>query len=62
MQKTGLFQADVNKGRFHTRQYPIDLALVNITDDTAATLALDADFLQRAIFDNRDPGFLGRDV
>ena len=59
MQKSRPLQTDIHKGRFHTRQYPADFAFIDIAYQSPAPLALHENFLQHAIFDHGDPGFLG---
>jgi hypothetical protein len=59
MQKSSFFQTDIDKSGFHSREHPIDSAFINIADDATATLTFDANFLQGAIFDYGNPGFLG---
>jgi hypothetical protein len=62
VQKSGFFESNVDERGLHTRQHPVNLALVDITDDATAALTLDANFLQGAVFHDRYPGLLGRDV
>ena len=62
VQKTGLFQADIDEGGLHAGQNPVDLAQVNITDDATAAFTLDTDLLQGAVLDDRHAGLLGRNV
>ncbi len=62
MQETSFFQTNVDEGSLHSRQHAIDLAFIDITDYTATTLSLYANFLQSTIFDNGNPGLLWRDI
>lgn len=56
MQKGGLVQANIDKGRLHARQYPAHLAFINVADQALLANALDDQFLQHAVFDDGDPG------
>ena len=62
VQETGFVQADIDEGSFHSRQHPVYLSLVDVADDSPAGLALNTDFLQSAIFHDRNAGLPGRNV
>ena len=59
VQESGLFQPDIDKSRLHSGEHPVNPTLVYIADNTATGLTFNTDFLQRSIFDNGNPGFLG---
>ena len=62
VQKGGALEAGINESSLHTGQYPHDLSLVDIADNTAAAAALYMHFLQAAVLDHRYPDFLGRHI
>jgi hypothetical protein len=62
MQEGGALQPDVDEGRLHARQHARHLAQVDIAHQAALERAFDVQLLHRAVFDHRDPGFLGRPV
>ena len=46
MQKGCFIQANIDKGRLHTGQYPAHTPFIDIADDTAFSLALNMNFLK----------------
>ena len=62
MQERGALETYVDEGRLHARQHPVDPTLVDIPNQTPLRSALDEDLLQHAVFDDRNPGLLRRDV
>ncbi|CAM5279968.1 hypothetical protein TMEC54S_00715 [Thauera mechernichensis] len=62
MQEGGALEADVDEGRLHAGQHAHHLAQVEVADDAAAGGALDMQFLDDALLDERDAGFLRGEV
>ena len=62
MQECRALQADVNEGRLHPGQHPLDPAKIDIADDAAAAAALDIQVLHHAELHHRNPGFLRGDI
>ena len=60
--KSRFFQTDIDESGLHAGQYPHDLSLVDIADNTAAAAALYMHFLQATVLDHRYPDFLGRHI
>jgi len=57
VEKGGLLQADVDKGRLHAGKNTADPALHYVADDTLVSLALDMEFGELAVLNERDTGF-----
>ncbi|MCY1283375.1 hypothetical protein D9M70_322520 [compost metagenome] len=62
MDEGGTVQPDVDEGRLHPRQYPHDLALVDVADDAAPLRAFDMHLLQHTVFHHRHARFHRRDI
>ena len=60
MQKRRAFDTDVDKGRLHAGQHALHLAHIDIAGQTAARGALDQQFLEHTVLQQRDPGFARR--
>ena len=59
MDETGLIEADVDKGRLHSRHHPYDLAAVDVADKASPLAAFDRQFYEHAVLEGGDPGFGG---
>ena len=57
VEKSGLFQSDIDKGCLHAGKYAADSALYDVSNDALVSLALDMEFGKLAALDQRDPGF-----
>ena len=55
MYKPGLVEPDIDKSRLHTGKHTHHLAFIDIANRPTAQGALNADFLQYAIFHERYP-------
>jgi len=62
MQERRALVTDVHERRLHPRQHPDHPSFIYVSDDAAAARALYIDFLQHAVLDDRDAGFLRRYV
>ena len=62
VQKSCSITGDINERRLHARQHAYHLAHIDIAHQPARRVALDVQLLHHAAFDNRDAGFLRRDV
>ncbi len=62
MQKGGAFQAGVDEGGLHARQYPTHLAFIDVADQAALGGTLDDDLLYHAVFDHCHAGLGWGDV
>ena len=54
VQVGGLLQTDVDKGRLHSRQDSLDPAFVDVPRDAPFLFALDVEFGQQAVLDQRN--------
>ena len=62
MQKSGTFQADIDKCRLHARQNSHHLAQINIADEAARSVAFDMQFLDDPLLEDGNPGFLRGEI
>ncbi len=62
VQEGGPIQTDIDKGRLHTGQHPIDLALVDVTDHATLAGTLDQHLLQYTILHHRHPRLTRGDI
>ena len=62
VEKGGLVETDLDKGRLHPRQHALHAAKVDVADDAAVAVALDEDFGDRALLHESDTCFKRGDV
>jgi hypothetical protein len=62
VQEGGALQADVHEGRLHARQHPRHPAEIDVADNAATIGALDVQFLDDTLLQERHAGFLRREV
>jgi hypothetical protein len=62
VQEGRALEADVDEGRLHARQHARHLAEIDVADEPALQRALQMQFLDRAVLDDRDARLLGRPV
>ena len=62
MEKGCAVEPDIHERGLHAGKNPGHPALVDVSDEPAAVGALDEDFLERAVLDQRDPGLAWSDV
>ena len=59
MQKRSALKSNVNEGRLHTRQDASNLAQIHVANQAAFKCALNMQFLNSALLDHSNSGFLG---
>ena len=62
VQERGALEPDLDEGALHARQHARDTAETDVADEPARARALDVQFLDDALLEHRDTGFLRRYV